>query len=179
VDFFDVKADVAALLPRARVETPAAPHPSLHPGRSARIVIDGEAVGFIGELHPRLVRHFALPVPAVVFEVDADVLQRDRLPHAEAAARTPLVRRDMAVVVDESVRAHDVLATMRAASPPFVGELTLFDVYRGKGIAEGKKSLAILVLMQDTARTLTDADIDGAMHGITRAVLDNCGGTLR
>ncbi|MEP7063851.1 MAG: phenylalanine--tRNA ligase subunit beta [Betaproteobacteria bacterium] len=179
VDFFDVKADVAALLPRARIDTPAAAHPSLHPGKSAHLVVDGETIGFIGELHPRLVRYFALPSPAIVFEADAAALQRDRLPHAEVAARTPLVRRDIAVVVDESVRAHDVMATMRAASAPFVGEMTLFDVYRGKAVGDGKKSLAILVLMQDTARTLTDADIDGAMHVITRALVEHCGGTLR
>ena len=179
VDFFDVKADLAALLPQSRMDTPPLHHPSLHPGRSASIVVDGVAVGFIGELHPRLTRHFGFPAPAIVFEADAHALQKSVLPRAHAAARTPLVRRDIAVVVDEKLAASEVLAVIDDASPPFVGEIALFDVYRGAGIGEGKKSLAILVLMQDTARTLTDADIDAAMRNITRALADRCGGTLR
>ncbi|MEO8847736.1 MAG: phenylalanine--tRNA ligase subunit beta [Casimicrobiaceae bacterium] len=179
VDYFDLKADLAALLPHVLLETPAAPYPALHPGRSAHLRIDGQVVGFIGELHPRVVRHFELPAPAVVFEVDAAVLQRAPLPRATPAARTPLVRRDLAIVVDESVRAGDLLSAAKSASPPFVGDITLFDVYRGAGIGDGKKSVAILVLMQDTARTLTEADIDGAMRDITRALALHCGGTLR
>ena len=179
VDFFDIKADLAALLPQRRLETPRLTHPALHPGRAAQVLIDGVAAGFIGELHPRVVRHFELPAPAIVFEVDAAALQAASVPHAQAAARTPVVRRDLAIVVDETVSAAEVMAVAKAASPPFVGDIALFDVYRGKGIDDGKKSLAILVLMQDTARTLTDADIDGAMHGITRALVDQCGGTLR
>ncbi|HEY5366387.1 MAG TPA: phenylalanine--tRNA ligase subunit beta [Casimicrobiaceae bacterium] len=179
VDFFDVKGDVAALVARAELATPASTHPALHPGRAAALVVDGCAVGFIGELHPRVVRHFGLPAPAIVFEADAEALQRSALPHAEFSARTPVVRRDLAIVVDESTRAADVLGVARDAAPPFVGAITLFDVYRDEGLGEGKKSLAILVLMQDTARTLTDADIDGALRGITRALADHCGGTLR
>jgi phenylalanyl-tRNA synthetase beta chain len=179
VDYFDVKADLAALVEQSRIDTPPVRHPGLHPGRSASVVVDGATIGFIGELHPRVVRHFGLPAPAIVFEVDAGVLQKSKLPHAQAPPRTPRVRRDIAVVVDEKVSASDLLATVRGASPPFVGEIALFDVYRGSSIGDGKKSLAILVLMQDTARTLTDADIDGAMLDITRALADRCGGTLR
>ncbi|MFI4904420.1 MAG: phenylalanine--tRNA ligase subunit beta [Burkholderiales bacterium] len=179
VDFFDVKGEVAALFPRARVTTPRAAHPALHPGRSAQVRVDDRAIGFIGELHPRLVRHFDLPATAVVFEIDAAAAEAAAMPVATAAARTPAVRRDLAVVVDESVAAADVLAAARSAAAPFVGAITLFDVYRGPGIGEGRKSLAILVLMQDTARTLTDAEIDAAMRDITRALVDRCGGTLR
>jgi phenylalanyl-tRNA synthetase beta chain len=179
VDFFDVKGTVAALFPRASVATPRAAHPALHPGRSAQVVVDDQAIGFIGELHPRLIRHFDLPAPAVVFEIDAAAAEAAAMPVATAAARTPVVRRDLAVVVDESVAAADVLAAARSAAAPFVGAITLFDVYRGPGIGDGRKSLAILVLMQDTARTLTDAEIDAAMRDITRALVDRCGGTLR
>ncbi len=179
VDFFDVKADVAALVPHARLATSPAAHPALHPGRSARLMLDGRDVGFIGELHPRVIRHFGLPAAAVAFEVDADALTAVALPQGRTPPRTPVVRRDLAVVVDEAVAASDVLAAARDASPPFVGEIALFDVYRGESLGVGKKSLAILVLMQDTARTLTDADIDGALRVITAALAERCGGTLR
>ncbi|HEV8502286.1 MAG TPA: phenylalanine--tRNA ligase subunit beta [Casimicrobiaceae bacterium] len=179
VDYFDVKGAVAALFPRASVATPRAAHPALHPGRSAHVVVDDRAIGFIGELHPRLVRHFDLPAPAVVFEIDAAAAEAAAMPVAAAAARTPVVRRDLAVVVDESVPAADVLGAARSAAAPFVGAISLFDVYRGPSIGDGRKSLAILVLMQDTARTLTDAEIDAAMRDITRALVDRCGGTLR
>ena len=143
------------------------------------MVVDNQAIGFIGELHPRLVRHFDLPAPAVVFEIDAAAAEAAAMPVAAAAARTPVVRRDLAVVVDESVPAADVLGAARSAAAPFVGAISLFDVYRGPSIGDGRKSLAILVLMQDTARTLTDAEIDAAMRDITRALVDRCGGTLR
>ncbi len=179
VDLFDVKADLGALVAPAVVETVAAPHPALHPGRSARVLVDGRDAGWLGELHPRLVRHFELAQPAQVFELDAALLQEAPLPRASPPARTPLVRRDLAIVVDDAVPASTVLAVAREAAPPFVGAITLFDQYRGSGIAQGRKSLAILVLMQDTERTLTDAEIEGAMAGITRALADRCGGTLR
>jgi phenylalanyl-tRNA synthetase beta chain len=114
-----------------------------------------------------------------VFDIDAAALQRGALSRAVAVPKTPVVRRDLAVVVDETITANDVLAAAASAKAPFVGEIAIFDVYRGTGIASGRKSLAILVLMQDTARTLTDADIDHAMANITRALADRCGGTLR
>jgi phenylalanyl-tRNA synthetase beta chain len=179
VDFFDVKGDLAALLAPAALATPRAARAMLHPGRAADLVVDGRTVGFIGEVHPRVIRHFDLPAAAVAFEIDAAAAEAAVLPQAAAAARTPTVRRDLAVVVDEAMPASDVLDAARSAAPPFVGAVSLFDVYRGPGIGEGRKSLAILVLMQDTERTLTDAEIDGAMHGITRTLADRCGATLR
>jgi phenylalanyl-tRNA synthetase beta chain len=179
VDFFDVKGDVAALVAPAALVTPRAAHAPLHPGRAADLVVDGRRVGFIGEVHPRVLRHFDLPAAAVAFELDLAAAESAALPQAAAAARTPTVRRDLAVVVDESLPASDVLDAAKAAAPPFVGAVSLFDVYRGPGVGAGRKSLAILVLMQDTERTLTDAEIDGAMHDITRALADRCGATLR
>jgi phenylalanyl-tRNA synthetase beta chain len=179
VDFFDVKGDVAALFAPATLATPVASHPALHPGRSADVVVDGAKVGVIGEIHPRVARHFDLPAPAVAFEIDAAAVLARTLPQPHAMARTPLVRRDLAIVVDEDTPAETVMSAARAAAAPFVGTLTLFDVYRGAGIAGGRKSLAILVLMQDTERTLTDMEIDGAMQDILRALVDRCGATLR
>ncbi|MDQ2963544.1 MAG: phenylalanine--tRNA ligase subunit beta [Pseudomonadota bacterium] len=179
VDFFDVKGDLEALAAPLSVRTEAATHPALHPGRSARVLIDGKPAGWIGELHPRLLGAFELPRAPVVFELDLAPLRRRPLPVAKAVSKLPVVRRDLAVVVDETVPVRAVLDALTAVKPASVDYIALFDVYRGRGIEPGKKSLAILVLMQDTARTLTDAEIDATVAALLREIENRFGGTLR
>ncbi|MGH8313705.1 MAG: phenylalanine--tRNA ligase subunit beta [Steroidobacterales bacterium] len=179
VDFFDVKGDVEALAAPLPVTTKAAPHPALHPGRSARIVVGGTAAGWLGELHPRLVRAFELPRPPVVFEIDQDAVQHFPLPAARAVSRFPAVRRDLAVIVDDAVPAQALLDALQAVRSAQVERIELFDVYRGPGVGQGKKSLAILVLMQDTARTLTDAEIDLTVADLLRELENRFKATLR
>jgi phenylalanyl-tRNA synthetase beta chain len=179
VDFHDVKGDLEALaMPRA-LTTEASPHPLLHPGRSARVLLDGEAIGWLGELHPRLAKHFELPRAPIAFELDLARLLARALPNARPVSNLPVARRDFAVVVDESVTAGEILEALATAKSPRVVEVRPFDVYRGPGLASGKKSLAILVLMQDTERTLTDAEIDGTVAGLLRVLKDRFGATLR
>ena len=163
VDVFDIKGDLEALAAPLTVTTDAAAHPVLHPGRAARIHIDGQDAGWLGELHPRLVRQFELPSAPVVFEVDVGALRRLPTPAARPVSKLPGVRRDLAVVVDEAIPAQAVLDALVALKHPSVDRVALFDVYRGPAIGPGKKSLAILVLIQDTARTLTDAEIDATV----------------
>ena len=103
VDFHDVKGDLEALVAPRALATEAAPHPLLHPGRSARVTLDGEAVGWLGELHPRLARHFELPRAPILFELDLTPLLRHPLPVARPVSKLPVVRRDFAVVVDETL----------------------------------------------------------------------------
>jgi phenylalanyl-tRNA synthetase beta chain len=180
VDFFDVKSDVEALVWPLTLRTEAAAHPALHPGRSARVLIEGREAGWIGELHPRLTRAFDLAGPApVVFELEQAPLLERALPAATAVSRLPVVRRDIAVVVDEGIGAGAVLDALRQASPIHVEHIALFDVYRGKGIESGKKSLAILVLMQDTARTLTDSEIDATVADLLRVLKDRFDASIR
>jgi len=179
VDFFDVKGDLATLAAPAVLTTRAAPHPALHPGRSAQVLLDGKDAGWIGELHPRLLAHFGLPRTAVVFELDVDPLTERPMPAGIAVSRQPVVRRDLALVVDEALPVQTLLDALRAASPAHVITLELFDVYRGRGLTDGKKSLAILVLMQDTSRTLTDADIDATEAILLAVAREQFGATLR
>jgi phenylalanyl-tRNA synthetase beta chain len=179
VDFFDVKGDLESLAAPQALVTERAAHPALHPGRSARIRIGGRDVGWIGELHPRLVRHFELPKPPVLFEVDLDVLTNGSVPVGQPVSRQPVVRRDFAVVIDEEVPAHALLEALDAAKPAHVTSISLFDVYRGPGLTDGRKSLAILVLMQDTSRTLTDADIEATEASLLSVLRDKFGGSLR
>jgi phenylalanyl-tRNA synthetase beta chain len=180
VDFFDVKGDLEALAWPLTVRTEAAAHPGLHPGRSARVFVDNKEAGWIGELHPRLLRQFDLAgAPPVVFELDQQPLTEHALPSAKAVSRLPAVRRDIAIVVAETIPAEAILDALRQASPAHAEHVVLFDVYRGPGIEPGKKSLAILVLMQDTARTLTDAEIDATVADLLRVLKERFDASIR
>ena len=178
VDFYDVKADVEALVGgSARFVADA--RPAFHPGRSARIEQQGQTIGWIGELHPRLVRHHELPGAPVLFELDWAGLQHVGLPSVGAVSRFPPVRRDLAVVVDEAVATQALVDAMLDVAQPFVDTVRVFDVYRGPNLPEGKKSVALLVLMQDTQRTLTDAEVDAAMELMGSSLRDKFKATPR
>lgn len=178
VDFFDVKGDVEALFAPRKLSFEAESHPASHPGRSARILLDSRAIGWIGELHPQWQQQYGLPLSVVWFEVEQASLLQVGLPKAVEVSRFPLVRRDIAVLVDESVTAQSLLKAMQAEYAPNVVELALFDLYRGKGVVEGKKSLAFRVLMQDTQKTLTDIEVEQSMLRLV-AVLQQNGAQLR
>jgi phenylalanyl-tRNA synthetase beta chain len=179
VDFFDVKADLEALAaPRALV-TRAARYPWLHPGRSAEVLIDGEPSGWIGELDPKVAHHFELTPSPIVFEVAQAALTQVPIPAGKPVSRLPIVRRDLAVVLDDAISVQDVLDALREANVPSVVEVRPFDLYRGPGVPSGKKSLAILVLIQDTARTLTDAEIEGTVATLFGVLQQRFGGLPR
>ena len=166
VDFFDVKRDVEGLLAPRAANFVAATHSALHPGRSARLELDGAAIGWLGELHPRWQQKYDLPAAPIVFELEAEALLERPLPIYEPVSRFQPVRRDIAIVVDESIPVARVLEVMHERVPSFVRGVDLFDLYRGAGVPEGKKSLAFRVLMQDTERTLTDGEVDAAVAAI-------------
>ena len=178
-DFYDVKADVEALLAPRSAHYESAPHPALHPGRSARVTLDGTAIGWLGELHPRWQRKYGLTLPAALFELDLEALERLDLPQHREVSRFPPVIRDIAVVVDEALPVGALLGEMGRFRPAGVREIRLFDFYRGKGVQGGKKSLAFRVVMQDTARTLTDAEADAAMAQLTELLAAKFGAKLR
>jgi len=179
VDFFDVKSDVEDLLAPAHFRVEAAPHPALHPGRSARVLLDGSVIGWIGELHPRWQRKYELPAPVVLFEIDAEPLLDRRLAQYEEVSKFPPVRRDLAVIVDEKIVVQSILDGLRRSKAPIVDAISVFDLYRGKGIENGKKGLAFRVLLQDTQKTLTDAEVDAALAGLLRVLEQEYGAKLR
>jgi phenylalanyl-tRNA synthetase beta chain len=178
VDFYDVKGDVEALFAPRILKFQAEIHPASHPGRSAKVMLDGHAVGWIGELHPQWQQQYELPQSVVWFEVELAALLAASVPVASEVSKFPPVRRDLAVVVNESVSVQSLLSALQNDKAPFVVELGLFDVYRGKGVEEGKKSLAFRVLLQDTKKTLTDIDIDQSISQL-KAVLQQQGAQLR
>jgi phenylalanyl-tRNA synthetase beta chain len=178
VDFYDIKADVDTLA-NGRAQYVPAQHPALHPGQSAQIVLEGKAIGWLGKLHPKWQQHYQLPRSTLLFELDVAALLERTLAHYRDVPKFPPVRRDLAVIVDEKVPVQALLNTMLDARIPQVSEVALFDVYRGKGIAENKKSLAFLVLMQDTQKTLTDQEADTAMAKLLDLMERQHGAELR
>jgi phenylalanyl-tRNA synthetase beta chain len=178
MDFYDMKGDVEAIFaPRALVFQ-AAQHPASHPGRSACILLDGRGIGWIGELHPQWQQQYDLPQAVVWFEVELAALTQGSIPKLADISRFPPVRRDIAVLVDEGMTVQVLLDAMQTENIPNVVELALFDVYRGKGLEQGKKSLAFRVLLQDTQKTLTDNEIEKNMSRLV-AVLQRQGAQLR
>ena len=179
VDLFDVKADLEALASPLAVTTTAGARPWLHPGRSAEVRIGGVAVGWLGELHPRLARVFELPSAPTVFELDLAALSRVPVPLAQPVSRLPSIRRDMAVIVNENIAVADILQALRERKTPEVESLDVFDIYRGHELPNGRKSVAILVLMRDTERTLTDADSERIVGDLLAVLRTRFGATLR
>jgi phenylalanyl-tRNA synthetase beta chain len=183
VDFFDVKGDVEQLLAPRAVSFVAAEHPAMHPGRCAAVLVDGQAIGHVGELHPRWRQGYELPSAPILFELDLVAVQGRTVPVAQSLPRQQAARRDLALVVQEHVK-HDALMTaLRDDATGLVRSATLFDVYRPKQDAAdfnaGERSLAVrLELLSDDA-TLTDEVIDQAVAAAIARVTAACGARLR
>lgn len=159
-DFYDAKSDVEALFWPEIINFEIVTHPALHPGKSSQILIEQKIAGWLGELHPHLQQKLALPKPVILFELDLAVLTQRTLPKAGEIPKYPSVRRDIAVIVADNICAQSLLRSMNTLNSPIITEIALFDVYRGKGVDNGKKSLAFRVLLQDTKKTLTDIEAD-------------------
>lgn len=169
VDFFDVKADVEALFAGQRLRFEKATHPALHPGRSAAVMLDGQRIGVLGELHPEWVQKYELNSAPIVFELELSALLAVPMPAYMQVSRFPAVDRDLAFVVPQATELQALLDTLWQAAGTTVTDIRLFDVYQGKGLEEGKKSLAFRVVMQDTGKTLADADVDATIAQLVAA----------
>ncbi|MBC7780523.1 MAG: phenylalanine--tRNA ligase subunit beta, partial [Proteobacteria bacterium] len=179
IDFFDMKADLEAIVaPRVARFAPA-PHPALHPGRSARVMLDGHAAGWLGELHPRWQQRYELPAPTVLFELDWSAVSAGALPMLAEVSRFPPVRRDLAFIVDRKVTAQAMIDAVMEAPPPFVERFEVFDSYVGMGIESGEKSLAFRVLLQDTRKTLTDGEVESSIARLVEIIANRQNGRLR
>lgn len=178
VDFYDVKGDVEALYAPKAVRFVAAEHPALHPGRSARVEVDGQAAGFVGELHPRWRQAYELPAAPIVFELELPSLLAREVPEFTSIPRHQSVWRDIALIVNESVTHEALIAAVKAAPTPLVRSAQLFDIYKPAqataDIAVGERSMAVRLELLDDENTLTDERIDAAVA----QVLDTLGSRL-
>ncbi|UJF18073.1 phenylalanine--tRNA ligase subunit beta [Vibrio sp. SS-MA-C1-2] len=181
VDFFDLKGDLEAVLELSANEANysfaalsaevRAQNPALHPGQSAAIVVDAgldteREVGVIGTVHPELERKFGLNGRTVVFEIEWSAINTKVIPEAVALSKFPANRRDLAMIVDESVQSDVIVRACCDAGGELVTAAKLFDVYQGKGVEEGKKSLAIALTLQAADRTLEDADMTAVIEQV-------------
>ncbi len=169
VDFFDIKADVEALFAQAAgvsVSFEVAAHPMLHPGQSASLLVDGVRVGYVGAVNPGLHEPLDLPGQAYVFELSMAAVNTSAVPVTAPISRFPYVRRDLALLVDEGVSHDDILASVNNAAPAGLQGARVFDIYRGKGLPDGKKSVALSLILQDISRTLVESDVDEAVSAI-------------
>ncbi len=178
-DFFDLKADLEALLQPAVASFVPDSHPALHPGKSARVVMSGRNVGWIGELHPRWQRKYDLPAAPVLFEIEWDALEARHLPACGEMPRFPAIRRDLAAEFEENVRFGDIREALEQSGLAILRDVTVFDLYRGEGVQKGKKSLAFSVLLQDTHKTLTDAEAEKAMTRLRQILQEKFNAKLR
>jgi len=175
VDFFDIKGDVEAILALTgkldNIIYKAHSDPALHPGQSAGIYLNNDYIGYIGVIHPELENKLDLNGRTLVFELLWDTVAERVIPKANMISRFPANRRDIAVVVPEEVATADVLAECKKIGINHIVGINLFDVYCGKGVAEGYKSLAISLILQDTNRTLEEEEI--------AATVDKCVAALK
>jgi phenylalanyl-tRNA synthetase beta chain len=187
IDALDAKGDALAVLAALGVNldgVQAVPEPPswLHPGRGGVLRAGPKlTLGVFGELHPRVLKALDLEGPVAMFELDLGAVpepRRKKRGNPQLPAFQPLVR-DFAFVVDESVAAEALMRAARAADRALIERVDLFDVYRGKGIEKGKKSLAIAVTLQPRERTLTDAEIEAVAQRIVAAVAKATGAVLR
>lgn len=183
VDFYDLKGDLEALLRAARVagEITFAPavHAALHPGQCADVLRNGQPFGRIGALHPELQRQLDIAQPIYVFEINLDALEGGALPKFTELSKFPEVRRDLAMEFERQLPVAEVLAAARGAAGPYLRDLTLFDVYQGKGIDPQRKSLAFGLTFQHSSRTLNDDEITAAVDAVAGEMNARFGATLR
>lgn len=179
LDFYDVKGDIEALLSPAVLRFERCEHPALHPGRAANVLLDGVSIGCLGELHPEWVQKYDLPSAPIVFELDFAALKSMVVPVFAEVSKFPPVIRDLAILVDQQVPLQAMLDALRATAPALVKDLQLFDLYVGKGVPESKKSLAFRIVMQDTQRTLQDAEVDAAIQQVVSCLEQTFAAQLR
>lgn len=182
IDFFDVKADVEALLALSanRLRFVPAEHPALHPGQTAEIV-DGEGgvVGLLGMLHPNLEKQLGFDSPVFLFELFQDKILQRTVPKFAPLSKFPSVRRDLALLVLQQVSANQILACIESCQEERVREVAIFDVYQGKGIADGFKSVALSLVLQDFSQTLTDSEIDAIFRKLLETLSAQLNAKLR
>ncbi len=180
-DFYTVKSDVEALvaLSGAHMQCEAGEHPALHPGRSAEVVIDGVAAGWLGEVHPEHSAALGLASRTVVFELAVESLGGRGLPSYERLSKFPGVRRDLALVLDQAIPVQGLLDVVRKHAGETLSELHVFDVYTGVGVPDGCKSVALGLILQDFSRTLSEQDVDAVVTRVLENVDKEMGAKLR
>ncbi|CAA9890378.1 phenylalanine tRNA synthetase, beta subunit [Candidatus Methylobacter favarea] len=182
VDFFDIKADVQAIfaLTGREVKFLSARQSALHPGQTAEILsCEGEVIGWLGMLHPVLEKQLGFDTEVFLFELDQNLLLNKRIPRFKPLSKYPSLRRDLALIVKEDISASDIISSIQGCAEQALKDIVIFDVYRGKGIDEDSKSIALSLILQDDSQTLTDFEIDAILNKMLETVTTKINAKLR
>ncbi len=183
LDFYDVKSDVQSVLAltgdASAVRFEAEALGCLRPGRAARIYRGDRAVGWLGEIHPQLARAINLSTTVFLFELEIESAFISSQLKFNKISKFPSVRRDLAIVVDESVPLAVLQENVTVSASGLLNELRVFDVYRGPGVESGRKSVALGLILQDSSRTLTDVDADAVVTAVVARLRDELSATIR
>ncbi len=182
VDFYDVKADVEAMfeLTGCKVQFVADSNETLHPGQSAKILNEtSEVVGWLGMLHPNLEQQLGFETPVFLFELSQDLLLQKQRASFKSLSKFPSVRRDLALLVKEEINAGEIIGAIETCNEALLQEAVIFDVYRGKGVEDGFKSVALSLVLQNQAQTLTDAEIETVVNTFLESLAVKTGAKLR
>ena len=183
--FFTLKGELEAVLSGLRIKkasyTAVKDNPSYHPGRCAKVTIDGVDVGFMGQVHPLAARNYGMDVDVYCAEIDMNKLFQLQLPDVTYTPlpKYPTVSRDLSLICDEAVTVAQVEDAITGSASKLLRSVKLFDIYRGKGVAEGKKSMAFSLELRADDRTLTDADSESVVSKVLAALEEKLGATLR
>ena len=183
--FFSIKGELEAIFTGLRLKKAAykavSTNPTYHPGRCAAVTIDGEDVGFIGQIHPTVAANYDMDMPVYCAEINFTKLLNLQLgdPTYTPLPKYPSVTRDLSLLCDEAVTVADVETVITASAGKLLRSIRLFDIYRGTGVPEGKKSMAFSLELRADDKTLTDSDSDGVISGVLTALEKNIGATLR
>lgn len=183
VDFYDIKGIVEQVISMtddlASFRFVTSSHVALHPGKCADLLRNGKKIGVLGAIHPQLANHFDLPKNTYLFEIKLKNIIIGQLSAFQTLSRFPSVRRDLAFVVNDSVCASELTEAIKSIEPTLIKSVSVFDQFKGKGIEEGDKSLAIAIILHDLTRTLIDSDVDAVISQITQQLGDQFNAQLR
>jgi phenylalanyl-tRNA synthetase beta chain len=183
VDFFDIKADLESVLHQVaepdEFRFEAAEHPALHPGQCARVLRKGEAIGWVGLLHPLAQKALDVPRGVFLFEIDLVPMRMGKIPSFEPLSKFPAIRRDFALLVARDLPYQALLDCVRDVAPAVVKDIQLFDVYTGENVDSSLKSLALSLILQESSHTLTDSDVEQATGVVLDALAERLDAKLR
>ena len=183
VDFFDLKGDLEAIFELTASSNQfgfvAAQREGLHPGQTAEVFRNGKSVGFMGKIHPQTQKAFDIDEPVYLFELELKRLSQRKLPKFAALSKFPSIRRDVAILVKENVTSTQIIDLIGQTAKTWLNNVLIFDIYRGKGIEEGYKSIAIGIVLQRNDRTFKDAEISKTMDRVIDTLTKKLGAVLR
>ena len=183
--FFTLKGELEAVLSGLRIKkasyTAVKDNPSYHPGRCAKVTIDGVDVGYMGQVHPLVTQNYGMDADVYCAEIDLNKLFELQLPDVTYTPlpKYPTVSRDLSLICDEAVTVAQVEEVISASAGKLLRDVKLFDIYRGTGVPEGKKSMAFSLSLRADDRTLTDADSEAVVTKVLAALAEKLGASLR